>query len=105
MKVITWNRSFKGLSNNDDGKDDLDNEEFETHATVLDKLLAWEKKLYDEVKVKFRIYICLLINTFFLYLYFVLLFIIIFLFLYDDLLSLNVSRLSIVYTLSIVSFI
>lgn len=52
MRVITWNRSFKALNNdNDDGKDDFDSEEHETHATVLDKLLAWEKKLYDEVKV------------------------------------------------------
>lgn len=52
MRVITWNRSFKGLNiDNDDGKDDFDSEELETHATVLDKLLAWEKKLYDEVKV------------------------------------------------------
>lgn len=52
MRVITWNRSFKGIPNFDDGgKDDFDSEEHETHATVLDKLLAWEKKLYDEVKV------------------------------------------------------
>lgn len=51
MKVITWNRSFKGMSNADDGKDDFDNDEGETHATVLDKMLAWEKKLYEEVKV------------------------------------------------------
>ncbi|PKI77606.1 hypothetical protein CRG98_002008 [Punica granatum] len=50
MRVITWNRSFRGLQNADDGKDDFDSEENETHATVLDKLLAWEKKLYDEVK-------------------------------------------------------
>lgn len=35
----------------DEGKDDFDLEEHETHATILDKLLAWEKKLYDEVKV------------------------------------------------------
>ncbi|KAK9986523.1 hypothetical protein SO802_031474 [Lithocarpus litseifolius] len=49
MRVITWNRSFRGLPNVDDGKDDFDSEEHETHATVLDKLLAWEK-LYDEVK-------------------------------------------------------
>ncbi|OAY64419.1 hypothetical protein ACMD2_27203, partial [Ananas comosus] len=49
MKVITWNRSFKGMSNADDGKDDFDNDEGETHATVLDKMLAWEKKLYEEV--------------------------------------------------------
>jgi len=51
MRVITWNRSFKGVPNLDDGKDDFDREEHETHATVLDKMLAWEKKLYDEVKV------------------------------------------------------
>ncbi|KAJ7962982.1 Protein of unknown function (DUF630 and DUF632) [Quillaja saponaria] len=50
MRVITWNRSFRGSVNLDDGKDDFDLEEHETHATVLDKLLAWEKKLYDEVK-------------------------------------------------------
>ncbi|KOM28674.1 hypothetical protein LR48_Vigan561s006400 [Vigna angularis] len=50
MRVITWNRSFKGVSNGDAGKDDIDSEEYETHATVLDKLLAWEKKLYEEVK-------------------------------------------------------
>ncbi|KAJ8452041.1 hypothetical protein Cgig2_016622 [Carnegiea gigantea] len=50
MRVITWNRSFRGLTNNEDFKDDFDSEENETHATVLDKLLAWEKKLYDEVK-------------------------------------------------------
>ncbi|RDX66037.1 Nitrate regulatory gene2 protein, partial [Mucuna pruriens] len=50
MRVITWNRSFKGMPNVDDGKDDFDSDEHETHATILDKLLAWEKKLYDEVK-------------------------------------------------------
>ncbi|EOA39694.1 hypothetical protein CARUB_v10008333mg [Capsella rubella] len=50
MRVITWNRSFRGIPNADDGKDDVDLEENETHATVLDKLLAWEKKLYEEVK-------------------------------------------------------
>ncbi|OUZ99931.1 protein of unknown function DUF632 [Macleaya cordata] len=50
MRVITWNRSFRGIPNADDGKDDFDSDEHETHATVLDKLLAWEKKLYDEVK-------------------------------------------------------
>lgn len=56
MRVITWNRSFKGIPNFDDGgKDDFDSEEHETHATVLDKLLAWEKKLYDEVKVLLKL--------------------------------------------------
>ncbi|POO03906.1 hypothetical protein TorRG33x02_002100 [Trema orientale] len=50
MRVITWNRSFKGIPDGDGGKDEFDSEEYESHATVLDKLLAWEKKLYDEVK-------------------------------------------------------
>ncbi|KAK8474497.1 hypothetical protein V6N13_063261 [Hibiscus sabdariffa] len=52
MRVITWNRSFRGLNldNADNANDDFDSEENETHATVLDKMLAWEKKLYDEVK-------------------------------------------------------
>ncbi|XWS11908.1 hypothetical protein CRYUN_Cryun37aG0045500 [Craigia yunnanensis] len=52
MRVITWNRSFRGLKldNADNANDDFDSEENETHATVLDKMLAWEKKLYDEVK-------------------------------------------------------
>ncbi|EHA8587421.1 nitrate regulatory gene2 protein [Cocos nucifera] len=49
MQVITWNRSFKGMPPAD-GRDDFDNDEWETIATVLDKMLAWEKKLYDEVK-------------------------------------------------------
>jgi hypothetical protein len=53
MKIITWNRSFKGMHNGDDGKDDFENDEWETLATVVDKILAWEKKLYDEVKVHF----------------------------------------------------
>jgi hypothetical protein len=48
MKIITWNRSFKGMQN---GDDDFENDELETLATVVDKILAWEKKLYDEVKV------------------------------------------------------
>ncbi|KAM7275274.1 hypothetical protein ACFE04_017140 [Oxalis oulophora] len=50
MRVITWNKSFKGVANGEGKKDDPDSEEYETHATVLDKLLAWEKKLYEEVK-------------------------------------------------------
>ena len=51
MQVITWNRSFRGVPNGDGMKDDFDTDDYETHATVLDKLLAWEKKLYEEVKV------------------------------------------------------
>lgn len=53
MRVITWNKSIRGMHNADDKKEAFDAEEYETHATVLDKLLAWEKKLYDEVKVHF----------------------------------------------------
>ena len=62
MRVITWNRSFRGVPNGEGGKDDVDSEDYETHATVLDKLLAWEKKLYDEVKVHLS-----LINMFLLF--------------------------------------
>lgn len=50
MRVITWNRSFKGPHGLEDGNDDMQGKEKETHASVLDKLLAWENKLYDEVK-------------------------------------------------------
>ncbi|XP_074563620.1 protein ALTERED PHOSPHATE STARVATION RESPONSE 1-like [Curcuma longa] len=52
MRVITWNRSFKGVSGTEGSKDDFDDDDdkWETHATVLDKILAWEKKLYEEVK-------------------------------------------------------
>ena len=57
MRVITWNRSLRGVPDLGDGKDDFDREEHETHATVLDKMLAWEKKLYDEVKVCCDVYI------------------------------------------------
>ena len=50
MRVITWNWSLESYLMLMMGKDDFDSEEKETHAMVLDKLLAWEK-LYDEVKV------------------------------------------------------
>ncbi|KAG6513690.1 hypothetical protein ZIOFF_024026 [Zingiber officinale] len=50
MRVITWNRSFKGISQEETALDDFDNDELETHATILGKMLAWEKKLFDEVK-------------------------------------------------------
>ena len=44
----------RGLSDGEGAEDDLDSEDSETHATVLDKLLAWEKKLYEEVKFVWR---------------------------------------------------
>uniref|UniRef100_A0A0A9E1N1 DUF632 domain-containing protein n=1 Tax=Arundo donax TaxID=35708 RepID=A0A0A9E1N1_ARUDO len=51
MQVITWNRSFKGIPQPENVKNELDDDEWETHATILDKLFAWEKKLCHEVKV------------------------------------------------------
>jgi len=52
MQIITWNKSLRGISNGNGAKDNYaDDDESETHATVLDKLLAWEKKLYEELKV------------------------------------------------------
>lgn len=53
MRVITWNHSFKGISQAESAQDDFAKDELETHATILDKMLAWEKKLYDEVRVSF----------------------------------------------------
>ncbi|KAF8650309.1 hypothetical protein HU200_063978 [Digitaria exilis] len=51
MHVITWNRSFKNLPDHDDLNTNFEiDDRFETHAAVLDRMLAWEKKLYDEVK-------------------------------------------------------
>ncbi|KAE8812357.1 formin-like protein 5 [Hordeum vulgare] len=50
MQVITWNRSFKGIPQPEQVKNELDDAEGETHATILEKLLAWEKKLSHEVK-------------------------------------------------------
>ncbi|XP_058728975.1 nitrate regulatory gene2 protein-like [Vicia villosa] len=50
MRVVTWDRSFRETPNMDEVKDDFDSEKHETLATVLDKLLAWEKKLYNQVK-------------------------------------------------------
>lgn len=51
MRVIKWHRSFEVTPGADGSKGDFIDDEWETHATVLDKILAWEKRLYDEVKV------------------------------------------------------
>ncbi|KAF8404564.1 hypothetical protein HHK36_009451 [Tetracentron sinense] len=66
-KVITWNRSTSSQSSSSKNplatasKDDVDDsgsdfvEEFcmiaGSHSSTLDRLYAWERKLYDEVKV------------------------------------------------------
>ncbi|KAK6164014.1 hypothetical protein DH2020_000878 [Rehmannia glutinosa] len=66
VKYLTWHRttSFRSASsrnllgaNSTDGVDDLNNNLFDnfcmvsgSHASTLDRLYAWEKKLYDEVK-------------------------------------------------------
>lgn len=67
MKYLTWHRttSFRSSSsrnpldsNSREGVEDLTSDLFENsymisggHASTLDRLFAWEKKLYDEVKV------------------------------------------------------
>lgn len=65
-KVITWKRTTSSRSsssrnplarddNDDSGSDFI--EEFcmisGSHSSTLDRLYAWERKLYDEVKVYF----------------------------------------------------
>lgn len=50
MHVITWNKSSRGLPKNED-RYDIHSEKHETLAMLLEKMLAWEKKLSDEVKV------------------------------------------------------
>jgi len=64
-KVITWKRSTWSRSSSSQSplaaKDDVDDsgsefvEEFcmisGSHSSTLDRLYAWERKLYDEVKV------------------------------------------------------
>lgn len=66
-KIITWNRSTSSQSSSSrsplatTSKDDNDDsgsefvEEFcmiaGSHSSTLDRMYAWERKLYDEVKV------------------------------------------------------
>jgi len=67
-KVVTWKRSVSSLSSSSKSalmtsiiKDDVDDsnsdfvEEFAmvsgSHSSTLDRLHAWERKLYDEIKV------------------------------------------------------
>lgn len=64
-KIITWNRStstrssssrnpLTAVSDNDDSGSEFA-EEFcmiaGSHSSTLDRMYAWERKLYDEVKV------------------------------------------------------
>lgn len=60
-KVITWKRSHSSSSRNPLTKDDNDESGSDfleevcmiagSHSSTLDRLYAWERKLYDEVKV------------------------------------------------------
>ena len=50
MRVMSWGRN-PPVSLPDVEKMCAENLEKDTHASTLDKLLAWEKKLHDEVKV------------------------------------------------------
>lgn len=68
-KVVTWNRSISSMSSSSrnplgtaiedrcSGRDCSFVEEFAmisgSHSSTLDRLYAWERKLYDEVKVSF----------------------------------------------------
>jgi len=68
VKYLTWHRSMSSLSSSSrnplgtttkDDTDGLTGNIFSgvymnagSHASTLDRLYAWERKLYDEVKVK-----------------------------------------------------
>ena len=84
-KVITWKRTTSSRSSssrnplttapkddNDDSRSDFV-EEFcmiaGSHSSTLDRLYAWERKLYDEVKVIVRAYLDHNISSF-CYIYF-----------------------------------
>ncbi|KAI3512620.1 hypothetical protein L1887_19937 [Cichorium endivia] len=49
-RATKWNRSFKGQQIVNNEKDDYTAKEKQTHSMILDKILAWENKLHDEVK-------------------------------------------------------
>lgn len=67
VKYLTWHRTISSRSsssrnplgaNSRDDTEDLTNNLFQnfcmnsgSHASTLDRLYAWERKLYDEVKV------------------------------------------------------
>lgn len=69
MKYLTWHRTTSSRSsssgnplglNSKDDVEELNNNLFSntcmfsgSHASTLDRLYAWERKLYDEVKVLF----------------------------------------------------
>lgn len=69
MKYLTWHRSMSSLSSSSriplgttskEDTDGLNGNIFGgvymnsgSHASTLDRLYAWERKLYDEVKVNF----------------------------------------------------
>jgi hypothetical protein len=51
LRVMSWGRNPQ-VSLPDAEGNPTESSEKDTHASTLDKLLAWEKKLHDEVKVK-----------------------------------------------------
>ncbi|KAH7277761.1 hypothetical protein KP509_38G005900 [Ceratopteris richardii] len=50
LRVMSWERDSHLPLTNGESLDLFHNTGNETHASTLDKLLAWEKKLHDEVK-------------------------------------------------------
>ena len=79
LNAITWNRSMSSrypLSKYDFASSskypiDASNSDFVedcsmisgSHASTLDRMLAWDKKLYEEVKVQFSLEICFLFRS------------------------------------------
>lgn len=76
MKYLTWHRTTSSHAsspnrhgvNSADDIEDVTNSLFDnfcmvsgSHASTLDRLFAWEKKLYDEVKV--RCFLCMSNNV------------------------------------------
>ena len=85
LNDITWHRSMSSrypLSKYDFASSskypiDVSNSDFVedysmisgSHASILDKLLAWEKKLYEEVKVQFSLELCFIFRIEIVYFY------------------------------------
>jgi len=82
VKYLTWQRTMSSRSsssrnplgpNSKDEIEDLTNNLFDSlcmisgsHASTLDRLYAWERKLYDEVKVLYTVYFSAPFRLFFI---------------------------------------
>ena len=82
VKYLTWHRTMSSRSyssanppgaNSKADVDDVTNNLFDnfcmisgSHASTLDRLYAWERKLYDEVKVLYTVYFLVTFRHFFM---------------------------------------